>query len=626
MIRLINLSLQCGGKPLLKQANLTLNKGQHIGLVGRNGVGKTSLFHLLTGNLLPDAGQLQRPSKLRIAHMSQEISNVSGGAIDHVLDGDIHLRCIEAEINAAHSSNDGQMMAHAYQRYEQHGGYTALYRAQKLLLGLGFDQSQWTLPVATFSGGWRVRLNLARTLMYPSDLLMLDEPTNHLDLDAIVWLEHWLQQYDGTLLLISHDRDFLNQVVRHIVHLDQLNLKTYQGNYCAFERQRTKYMAQQQAMHDKQQATVAHIESYIHRFRAKASKAKQAQSRIKALQRLAVIAPAYADSPYHFRFMDAPRTNTNLLRLEQARLGYPTHLLNADISLLNDCRYGLLGANGSGKSTLMKTLVGDLPLLAGQLYRGEHLRIGYFAQHQLEALDTKADAMLHLRRLAPESSEQKIRNFLGRFGWSGEEVFAPVSHFSGGEKVRLALALIAWQHPNLLLLDEPTNHLDMEARHALIEALQEYQGALVIISHDRHLLHQVVDHYWLVADGRVCEFDGDLETYQAGLTHRQQPSIQQQSPPPQRQQEKREQAIRRKRLSPYKRQLATLEQELESVELQLDQIEQRLTHVDLYQPDNKQNLRKLLQQQMQCNCIKAELEEQWLQQQESLEILEQQDN
>ena len=643
MIKFDDITLQRGGQPLIEGANLTLDSGQRYGLVGRNGAGKTTLFKLLLGQLQLDAGQLTWPPAMRMAHMAQEIGDVNRSTLDHVLDGDQALRDAEAAIAAAEATHNEAALSHVYADYDHVGGYSAVNRAQQLLQGLGFPEQDWSQPVGTFSGGWRVRLNLAQALMCPSDLLLLDEPTNHLDLDATMWLEAWLQKYPGTLFLVSHDRDFLDQVVQVIVHLDRKLLTSYRGNYAAFERQKAERMAQHQVMYSKQQTEIAHIENFIRRFKAKASKAKQAQGRVKALERMEKIAPAYADSPFTFRFPEFDKTSSTLIDLDRVSIGYDKPIVSANITLLHDSRYALLGPNGAGKSSLIKTLVGDLAPLAGQVVPGEHLKIGYFAQHQLEALDIEANGLLHLQRLKPQASEQELRNFLGSFGWQGERVFEPVKHFSGGEKVRLALAMIALQKPNLLLLDEPTNHLDLEARHALTMALQAYEGAIVVISHDRHLLRQVVDNYWLVADGKVKEFEGDLQDYQVQVqalaqaqaqakmkqrqdTMRSDPSTANQVEsealtPAERKEQKRQQAEQRKQLSPLKKAIAKHEKDIDLWQAKLDLLETELAQPSLYDAENKAKLKDLLSQQAHASEQHEYNEELWLEKNDQLESM-----
>ena len=513
MMTLVGLTLQRGDLRLLENASVSLHSGWKVGLTGANGAGKSSLFKLLLGELTPDAGELQMSGYDRIAYMAQETPSLKLAALDYVLEGHQELKQVELDLVAAEAAGDNDRLAELYGQYDLLQGYSKKAEAEQLLAGLGFPQAVFTNPVDSFSGGWRIRLNLARTLFMPSDLMLLDEPTNHLDLDATLWLEGWLRSYQGTLVLISHDRDFLDNVVDHLLHVEHKQLHLYKGGYSAFERQRSERLAQQQSMYEKQQREIAHMEDFVRRFKAKATKAKQAQSRIKSLERMEKIAAAHVDSPFHFVFPEASQFSDPLLVMRKADLGYPAKpvLSQVGFTLHPGQRIGLLGPNGAGKSTLIKTLVGDLAPITGQRTQGEHLYIGYFAQHQLEALDVEASPLLHLQRLSPEAREQELRNFLGGFGFQGDEVLAVVGRFSGGEKARLALAMIAWKKPNLLLLDEPTNHLDLEMRHALTLALQGFEGAVIVVSHDRHLLNNTVDEYWLVADGKVEDFDGDLE-------------------------------------------------------------------------------------------------------------------
>ncbi|MGJ8686155.1 MAG: ABC-F family ATP-binding cassette domain-containing protein, partial [Spongiibacteraceae bacterium] len=478
MIELTELSLQRGGKPLLEDASLRVNPGEHIALVGANGSGKSSLFKLLCGELSYDSGRLNIPSSWTIAQMRQEVSSVDRCAIDYVIDGHAKFRAIETAIA---NCNSDTKLAELHGELELIHAYQIRSDAERLLLGLGFEIDDIEKSLSDFSGGWRIRLNLAQALMCPSDLLLLDEPTNHLDLDASLWLEQWLRRYDGTLILISHDRDFIDACCDHVVHLERHTLARYRGNYSAFEVQRAERLAQQQQAYEKQQVVRAHMEDFVRRFRAKATKAKQAQSRLKALERMAEIAPAHIDSPFHFRFYEPAQFSDPLLSLSQAELGYEQALLGGiNISIHPSTRLGLLGANGAGKSTLMKALAGSLQPLRGERAEGEHLHLGYFHQHQLEALDLKASPILQLQRLRPTAREQEIRNFIGGFNFHGEHAEQSCEHFSGGEKARLALALIVWQRPNVLLLDEPTNHLDLEMCHALTTALQEFSGAVIV--------------------------------------------------------------------------------------------------------------------------------------------------
>jgi ATP-binding cassette subfamily F protein 3 len=631
MIRLQNLTLQRGPQRLLEGAELTLHAGQRAGLIGANGAGKSSLFALLRGELGPDAGDCQLPADWRIAHMRQEVDNLERLAVDYVLDGDQHLRRVQRELAAAEASHDGTAIARLHSELDSADGYTADARARKLLAGLGFTSEQMDRRVGDFSGGWRMRLNLAQALMCPSELLLLDEPTNHLDLDAILWLEEWLKGYPGTLLLISHDRDFLDAVVDHVVHLEQRKLTLYRGGYSAFERTRAERLAQQQQAYEKQQAQRAHMEKFIARFKAQATKARQAQSRIKALERLEELAPAHIDSPFDFSFRESDKISSPLLNLSEARLGYgdKTVLEKLKLQLVPGARIGLLGPNGAGKSTLIKTLSGDLPLLSGELGRGENLAIGYFAQHQLDSLDPKASPLLHLQRLAPSEREQTLRDFIGGFDFRGDRCDEPVLNFSGGEKARLALALIAWQKPNLLLLDEPTNHLDLEMRLALTMALQDFSGAVVVVSHDRHLLKSTTDEFLLVADGRVQAFDGDLDDYARWLVDfraRQAPVAS--APVSADKTDKRAQrqaaAALRQQLAPHKREAEKLEKDLGKLHEQLGKVETRLGDSALYEAARKDELRDLLAEQARLKAREAELEEAWLLALESLEELQRQ--
>ncbi len=635
MIRLDQVSLQRGGKVLLEEASLSLHHGQHLGLVGANGCGKSSLFALLTGVLQADQGQVDLPARLVIAHMAQEVEARTQAAVDYVLDGDERLREIERGISTAEATDDNQALAHWHAELELHHGYSARSRAEQLLHGLGFSQAEIQRPVADFSGGWRMRLNLARTLMSPSDLLLLDEPTNHLDLDAILWLEGWLRQYPGTLLIISHDRDFLDAVVDQIAHIEQHRITQYRGNYSAFERTRAERLAQQQAAHEKQQRERAHMQSYIDRFRAKATKAKQAQSRLKALARLEEIAPAHVDSKFHFRFPEADKFSSPLLSTDKLALGYPgkTILGQVKLSILPGSRIGLLGPNGAGKSTLIKTLAGELSALGGELKTGEHLKIGYFAQHQLEKLDLDASCLLHLQRLSPTATEQSLRDFIGGFGFRGPRAEEPIRDFSGGEKARLALALIAWEKPNLLLLDEPTNHLDLEVRHALTMALQEYEGAMILVSHDRHLIRNCVDDLLLVADGQVQPWEQDLDDYARWLEQARREARQAASSPAdngsasqsaaERKEQKRLDAEKRAKLRPLKKALEKLEQQLEQVQEALAGVEAQLADSGLYSDARKGELKTCLAQQSALKQQEQTIEEDWMVRQEELEQLEQ---
>ena len=630
MIRIDNLTLQRGPLRLLEQANLTVHPGQKIGLLGTNGAGKSSLFALLLGNLSADAGDCRLPADWRIAHMHQEIEALERRAVDYVLNGDQRLRQLQARLAEAEARHDAHALGSLYAELEAHGGFSADSRARSLLAGLGFSSEQCEMQVGEFSGGWQMRLNLAQALMCPSDLLLLDEPTNHLDLDAILWLEDWLKGYPGTLLLISHDRDFLDAVVSHIVHVEGRQLNLYRGGYSQFERTRAERLSQQQAAFEQQQAQRAHMQSYIARFRAKASKARQAQSRLKALERMQDLAPAHIDSPFEFEFREALQQSSPLLDLRDGELGYPQRpiLHNVKLQLAPGARIGVLGPNGAGKSTLIKTLAGSLPLLAGELTRGEHLSIGYFAQHQLESLDPEASPLLHLARLAGGEREQNLRNFLGGFDFRGDRVEQPVRHFSGGEKARLALALIAWQRPNLLLLDEPTNHLDMDMRHALTVALQAFEGAMLLVSHDRALIRATTDELWLVADGQLQGYEQDLDSYTQWLTQfrqQQQRNLQPQSntaPRVDAREQRRQAAELRQKLAPLKKTVDGLELQLAKAQQQLTGIEQQLADSSLYQAEHKGRLKTLLADQADCRQLIERLEADWLEALEALENLQ----
>ena len=629
MIRLSNLTLQRGPQRLLEGAELTLHAGHKAGLIGANGAGKSSLFALLRGELTPDSGDCQLPADWRIAHMRQEVDTLDRLAVDYVLDGDIRLRKVQADLAAAEAAHDGTALARLHIELDSADGYTADARARKLLAGLGFTNEQMDRRVGDFSGGWRMRLNLAQALMCPSDLLLLDEPTNHLDLDAILWLEDWLKGYPGTLLLISHDRDFLDAVVDHVAHVEQCKLTLYRGGYTAFERTRAERLAQQQQAYEKQQAQRAHMEKYIARFKAQATKARQAQSRIKALERMEELSAAHVDSPFDFVFRESEKISSPLLDLSEGRLGYgdKTILEKVKLQLTPGARIGLLGPNGAGKSTLIKNLAGELEPLSGRLVRGENLSVGYFAQHQLDSLDNKASPLLHLQRLAPTEREQTLRDFLGGFDFRGARIDEPVLNFSGGEKARLALALIAWERPNLLLLDEPTNHLDLEMRLALTMALQEFSGAVLVVSHDRHLLKSTTDDFLLVADGKVETFDGDLDDYSRWLVEYRQRNAPVSTTPvnadkTDKKAQRQAAAALRQQLAPHKREADKLERELGGVHEQLAKIDASLGDSALYEAARKDELRDLLAQQAKLKVREADLEEAWMAALEQLETMQ----
>ena len=527
MITLTNITLRRGVKVVLEKASVTLQPGEKIGLVGRNGAGKSSLFSLMTNRLQADAGDVFVPPKWIVGEVAQSMPETDQGATSFVLEGDTRLMAAEAALVAAEAADDGNAMAEAHQHLAEAGSFDARPRAQALLMGLGFRSSQLDAPVNSFSGGWRMRLQLARALMCPADLMLLDEPTNHLDLDALVWLEAWLQRYEGTMIVISHDREFLDAITKVTVHLDEAQLTRYTGNYSAFEEMRAIRLTQAAAAFGKQQERMAHLQKFIDRFKAKASKAKQAQSRVKALERMEKLAPVLTASDFSFEFREPQSLPNPMLSFDDVSCGYrsdegeTTIVRNIRRSVLAGQRIGILGANGQGKSTLVKTVSRMQPALGGHIVEGKGLVIGYFAQQELDVLRLDEGPMAHMIRLAkdvgPMAREQELRDFLGNFRFVGEMVHQAVGSLSGGEKARLVLAMLVWQRPNLLLLDEPTNHLDLSTREALSMALNEYEGTVMLVSHDRALLREVCDEFWLVTGGAVEPFDGDLDDYQKWL-------------------------------------------------------------------------------------------------------------
>jgi ATP-binding cassette subfamily F protein 3 len=627
MITLSGITLRHGPEPLLVDASATVHPGHKVGLVGANGSGKSSLFSLLLGQIAVDAGESRVPADWTVGYMAQEIGDLDRPAIEYVIDGDARLREAEAALSSAEASGEGHAIAEAHVALEDSGCYTAESRAGALLDGLGFASGTHRRPVGSFSGGWRIRLSLARALMTPSDLLLLDEPTNHLDMETVVWLESWLRHYDGTLVVISHDRDFLDNVVEEIIHIEHRQLHSYTGGYSDFERQRAERMARQQAAFEKQQRQIAHMQKFIDRFRAKATKARAAQSRIKALERMERVAPAHAESPFDFEFPEPPRAANPLVTLDDVRLGYGDRVILDGVraSLAPGDRIGLLGLNGAGKSTLVRALAGDLEPMAGRLVPGRNLSIGYFAQHQLEQLDATASPLTHLKRIAPDAGDQALRDYLGSFAFSGDMATDLVGPLSGGEKARLVLALLVWRAPNLLLLDEPTNHLDMEMRHALTLALQGFEGAVVTVSHDRHLLRNTVDDFWLVADGGLRSFDGDLDDYGDWLRQRgtgpttgaREPESAPggESPRARRQSRARD----RNRLKPLKNRVQKLDRELETVSGELETIEDQLADPAFYERESATELDHLLARQAHLRARLEAIEHEWMAAAEALE-------
>ena len=640
MIQFDQVSLRRGGRVLFQKASMQLHPGWKIGLTGVNGAGKSTLFSAFLGGIESDSGSLTRPAVWTVAHMAQEIKALHMKAIDFVLSGDEEYWEIQNKLDHPDQLNDEEL-AHLYGRFDEINGYTAPSKASQLMAGLGFFEHQSQLDVSSFSGGWRMRLNLARTLMSRSDLLLLDEPTNHLDLDAILWLEDWLKAYEGTLVLISHDRDFLDAITDHILHIENQELTLYTGNYSTFERTRSERLAQQQQAYEKQLETRAHLQKYIDRFKAQATKAKQAQSRIKQLERMQELSAAHVDTPFTFSFREPSKMSSPLLELEQADIGYGDTLIvtNVNLQITPTSRIGLLGMNGAGKSTLIKSLVGDLKLMQGHRKDSELLNIGYFAQHQMDALDGNASPMLQLARIADKKiSEASLRSFLGSFGFSGERMDTPSESFSGGERARLALALIVWQRPNVLILDEPTNHLDLDMRHALTMALTDFEGAVVLVSHERQLVASVCDELVLVHGGQSREFDGDLTAYADWLRQARIEMIktgQKPAAPLQSQVEvkptiskfdkeaQRKEAARRRELGrPIRKDIEKVEAQIGKVQPRLAEIEHALADSALYDSNRKDDLIKLMNEQNELKAKLEQYEEQLLTLMMSLEELE----
>ncbi len=598
---------------------MTLHPGHKAGLVGANGSGKSSLFALIRGELHADAGEVSMPPRWVLSHVAQETPALDRAALDFVMDGDAELREVEQRIAAAEAAHDGERLGHLHARYEEIGGYQARSRAQTLLWGLGFREEAQSSAVAGFSGGWRMRLNLARALMCRADLLLLDEPTNHLDLDAVLWLEDWLKDFPGAAIVITHDREFLDAIVQQVVHIENRRLNAYAGDYTAFEAQRAERLAHQQAQFEKQQKAIAHLEAFIRRFRAKATKARQAQSRIKALEKLERIAAAHVDAPFQFEFRAPPEKPRQLFRLEDAAVGYGGDpvLSGVEWSVLPGDAIGLLGPNGAGKSTLLKAIVGDLPLESGTLHRAQGLRIGYFAQHQVDQLRLEETPLWHLERLAPGEREQLFRDYLGGFDFRGDQVSQTVASLSGGEKARLALALIVWQRPNLLLLDEPTNHLDIEMREALAQALVDFEGGLIVVAHDRHLLSAATDQWMLVADGRVTPFEGGLDEYKEWAREyhsrgRREPA----EPKATRKDERRVEAMERQRRSdvrkPLERRVAAIEKELAAFGDETRDADAWLASSDAYAEAQRERLETTLKRRAELTRAIEDLELEWL--------------
>lgn len=644
MIIFSNIQLLRGTTPILNNASATVRPGEKVGLVGKNGCGKSSLFALIKGELSLDAGSSSIPAHWELAWVNQETPALERAAIEYVIDGDREYRRLQNELEKAEKADDGHTQALLHDKVDTIGGYTIRSRAAELLDGLGFSQEQMNWHLTQFSGGWRMRLNLAQALICRSDLLLLDEPTNHLDLDAVMWLERWLKGYSGTLLIISHDRDFLDPIVDHIVHIENTKLNEYSGNYSAFEKQRAEKLILQQSMYQKQQKQIAHMESYIERFRYKASKAKQAQSRIKALERMEQVLPAQLDNPFSFEFRKPENLPNPILMMDDVAVGYDdvTILQKIRFNLVPGSRIGLLGRNGAGKSTFIKMLASELAPKHGKFRYSQGVKIGYFAQHQLETLYPEDSPIKHMTRLAPEATEQELRNYLGSFGFQGDKALEAVGPFSGGEKARLVLALLVWEKPNLLLLDEPTNHLDLDMRQALTMALQSFEGAMVIVSHDRYLLRANTDDLYLVHDQLVEPFDGDLNDYYKWLTEQQrlakrelnagtrdEATIETQDDQLttanntlSRKEQKRLEAEQRKKTAPIRKAITKLDKKMDSLSNQLNQVEGKLAENSLYQPENKAALTQLLAEQVDIKQSLEEVEMEWMDLTEQLENME----
>ncbi len=645
MITLRDVVLRRGVKVLLDRASLTINPGEKVGLVGRNGAGKSSLFRLLDGELHEDKGDFSVPAQWRMAQVAQDMPETDQSATRFVIEGDVTLLAAEREVAEAEASDDGERMAHAYMALHDAGAHDATARAQALILGLGFRLDELERPVDSFSGGWRMRLQLARALMCPSELLLLDEPTNHLDLDALVWLEAWLQRYAGTLLVISHDREFLDAVTDVTVHIEHAQLKRYGGNYSRFEDMRAEQMALQQSAFARQQDKIAHLQKFIDRFKAKASKAKQAQSRVKALERMERIAPVLAEADFSFEFSEPANLPNPMLVLQDVDFGYPgdigapptTIVRGVNRSVLAGQRIGILGANGQGKSTVVKTIARTLAPLAGTVTEGKGLSIGYFAQQELDVLSPRDNPLEHMIRLVKDTTaqgrlsgqptrEQDLRSFLGTFNFTGDQVFQAVGSMSGGEKARLVLCMIVWQRPNLLLLDEPTNHLDLATREALSVALNEFEGTVMLVSHDRSLLRAVCDEFWLVSRGGIAPFDGDLDDYQRYLldvakqareAQREQARAAEAPAPPVT--ERRTDAQRQKQLNdelrPLKKELAQVEQRMAALGEERTQIETALAQ----QPQDPGALADVGRRLKSLESELANVESRWLELSDAIE-------
>ena len=612
MLSFNNLSLRRGSNLLFENVNFTVHKNNKVGLVGSNGTGKTSLFKMILGEVESDKGQCNYPPDLKVACMAQEIPGTEEKALDYVISGDEKLVKIQKAISEAESNEEYSSLGELHSQLEDLDGFTAKSRAEKLLVGLGFSEEEFSKTLKDFSGGWRVRLNLAKTLMQPSDLLLLDEPTNHLDLDAIIWLSNWIKSFKGAMLLISHDREFLDECVNFIAHIHNETIEIYKGNYSQFEVRKAAKLAEIESNYAKQQKEISHMQDFVKRFKAKATKARQAQSRIKALERMELIAPAHIDSPFKFKIPETSKISNPLITLEEAHLGYETSIIsNVKISLCPGDRIGLLGVNGAGKSTFVKSLKGELPLLKGNKYEGKNLKIGYFSQHQVDDLDLEQSPIDHLIKVNEDATESEIRNFLGGFNFTGDKTKNTIKNFSGGEKARLALSIIAFQKPNLLLMDEPTNHLDMDMRQALTVALQGFEGAILLISHDRHLLANTVDEFLIINNGILDNFKGDLEDYRK--------SVLKGSSARSEKEHNKEKGLPHSDRKQIKNEIIAIEKILKRLNRKLKEVEISLNNPKSYEKDEDLDFHTLLRDQVSLTNEIELSEEQWLDLNQKLE-------
>lgn len=620
MLSFTNLALRRGPNLLFEDASFVIHRDKKVGLIGANGAGKTSLFKMITGELDVEEGYLDYPHDLRISYLAQEVPGTNEVAVQYVLEGDKQLINIQQKIKSAEDNERFEELGELHEIFNSMDGHSALSKAEQLMIGLGFSQEDLQKTVKDFSGGWRVRLNLARTLMQPSDLLLLDEPTNHLDLDAIVWLADWIKSFKGALILISHDREFLDECVNTIAHIHRQAIELYTGNYSQFEEVKALRLAEQAATFKKQQREIAHMQDFVRRFKAKATKARQAQSRVKALERMEVIAPAHVDSPFHFTIPQADKISDPLLTLDDATLGYSSPVLEKiNLSLHPGDRIGLLGPNGAGKSTLMKSLVASIPLIDGHRFEGANLKIGYFSQHQVDDLDLSKTAYQCIHQLDPEKTEQQVRTYLGGYDFKNDKVKDPIKLFSGGEKARLALAIIAYQQPNLLLMDEPTNHLDMEMRQALTMALQSFGGAILLISHDRHLLANNVDQFLLVENGSILEFDGDLNDYSLRILKNLNKSHASKSITPKESTLGAQRQLDQKKIKQLKNEIHAAEKRLKRLQEKIAGVEGILQSPETYDGDFQDDLHDLIRNQTELKTEIEEVEQTWLNLNEQLE-------